>query len=111
MFPNHTSPVIARPSPLQTVRTELVIDAVSGCDDLDLAVLLVLHPGCIDDLVVAENVGLPFVSIASGLLVVDVDVVLSFPFFVVLAFSVELFVVASAFRLPIGQKTIPAGFE
>ena len=66
----------------------LLIEAVRGCDDLDLVVALVLvpHPGYIDDLVVAENVDSPFVGIESGVPVVDV--VLSVPMFVVLAFVV-----------------------
>ena len=86
-----------------------------GSDDLDLVVLLVLvrHPGYVDDLVVTENVDSPFVSVESGVPVVDVDVVLSVPIFVVPAFvvvSVGLFVVAAEFRLPIGQRSIAAGF-
>ena len=92
-----------------------MIDAVCGCDDLDLAVLLVLvfRPGYVDDLVVAENVDSPFVGIESGVPVVDVDVVLSVANFVVLVFvvSVGLFAAASKFRPSIGQRSIAAGFE
>ncbi|CAF1036251.1 unnamed protein product, partial [Didymodactylos carnosus] len=109
-------PAIARPSSLQRGHRRLVIDAVCGCDDLDLAVLLVLVllPGYVDALVVAENVDLPFVGIESGVPVVDVDVVLSVPIFVVLAFvvvSVDLFAVASEFRLSTDRRSITAGFE
>ena len=80
----------------------LLIEAVSGCDDLDLVVLLVLvpHPSYIDNLVVAENVDSLFVGIKSGVPVVDVDAVLSVPIFVVLAFvvvSVGLLAVAAEF--------------
>ena len=84
----------------------LLIEAVSGCDDLDLVVLLVLvpHPGYIDDLVVDENVDLPFVGIESG--VRDVDVVLTF-----VVVPVGMFVVASEFQLSIGQRSIVADFE
>ena len=94
----------------------LPIEAVRGCDDLDLVVLLVLvpHPGYVDDFVVAENVDSPFVGIESGVPVVDVDVVLSVSIFVVLAFVVVfvgLFVVATEFRLPIGRRSIAARFE
>ena len=51
----------------------LAIDAVCGCGDLDLAVLLVLvpRPDHIDDLVVAEDVDFLFVGIGSGVSVVD----------------------------------------
>ena len=94
-----------------------MIDAVCRCDDLDLAVLLVLVLlllGCIDALVVAENVDLPFVGIESDVPVVDVDVVLSVPISAVLAFVFVgdgMFVVAAEFRLPIGQRSIVADFE
>jgi hypothetical protein len=94
--------------------TMTVIDAVCGFDDLDLAVLLVLSPGYIDDLVVAENFDSPFVGIEFGVLVVDVDVVLSVPIFFVLAFlvfCVGMFTAASEFRLSIGQRSIALGFE
>ena len=94
----------------------LPIEVVRGCDDLDLVVLLVLvpHPGYVDDFVVVENVDSPFVGIESGVPVVDVDVVLSVPIFVVLAFVVVfvgLFAVATDFRLPIGRRSIAARFE
>ena len=92
----------------------LLIEAVRGSDDLDLdlVVLLVLlpHPGYIDDLVVAENVDSPFVGIESGVPVVDVDAALSVAIFVVLVF-VGLFAVASEFQFSIGQRSIAAGFE
>ena len=90
----------------------LLIEAVSGCDDLDLAVLLP-HPGYIDDLVATENVDSRYVGVESGARVVDVVVVLSVSIFVVVAFavvSVGLFVVATEFRLSIGQRSIAAGF-
>jgi hypothetical protein len=115
-FPNRTSPTIVHSSPLQRGHRRLVIDAVFGCDDPDLAVLLVplLLPGDIDALVVAESVDLPFVGVESVVPVVHVHAVLSVAIFVVLAFVVVfvgIFVVASEFRLSIGQRSITAGFE
>jgi hypothetical protein len=109
-FPNHTSPAIVRSSPLQRGHRTLVVDAACRCDGLDLAVL-VLHPGYIDDLVVAENGDSPFVGIETDVPVVDVNVALSVAIFVVLAFVVAMLVVASEFQLSIGQRSIAAGFE
>ena len=86
-----------------------MIDLVSGCDDLDFAVV---RRGYTDDLVVAENVDSPSVGIESGVPVVDA--VLSVAIFIVLAFvdiSVGLFAVAAVFRLSIGQRSIAPGFE
>ena len=87
------------------------MNAVCRCDDLDLVVLLilVLPLGYIDDLVVAEDVDSPSVGIESGVPVVDVE--FSVSIFVVLAFVVATLVVASEFRLSIGQRSLTAGFE
>ena len=107
-FPNHTSPVIALPSSLQRDHRRLVVDAVCGCDDLDLVVLLVLvlRPDHFDNLVIAENVDSPLADVESAVPVVDIAVVLAF----VVVF-VGMFVVASELQLSIGQRSIAAGFE
>lgn len=77
-----------------------MIETSCGCDELDL--------------VVAENIDSPFVGIESGALVVEVDVLLSVPVFVVLAFSivsVGLFDVAPEFPLSIGHRSTAADVE